>query len=364
MITEMDYKEIAEAVYDIDILNGNHTPRQGEQIIRKKYQLLATEDNTQNGMQAMAVAPVVDRKVDTSEIVIAYAGTNASDSKDLGTDLEVVVSGRKDHKTWKARKDSVPDADIGYAQDVYFPPALPREEEPFDYVEVPTHLGSAYEFADAIHARYPNSYISYTGHSLGGFLALIIAIKHQSPATVYNAPSPLDHLTEENLNFLKKNKDLYARFQVDYDLIGNFGTYDPTLVLQMNQKREDPLGITYRVPGRAFSPWGFVFDIGETTNNVMANHQLDNFSFNEWGQVIGASGQPLRLVSAEDIKRKWRFQQLREGERARFLSLGQLATRLKGEGGGLSQSERIYLDSEQAKALAWSLRKEIEEMEG
>ena len=39
-------------------------------------------------MQAMAVAPLDEKgNVDTSQVVISYAGTNKSDCKDLETDL-------------------------------------------------------------------------------------------------------------------------------------------------------------------------------------------------------------------------------------------------------------------------------------
>ena len=38
-----------------------------------------TQDNTDNGMQAMAVAPMdKDGNVDTSQVVIAYAETNST----------------------------------------------------------------------------------------------------------------------------------------------------------------------------------------------------------------------------------------------------------------------------------------------
>lgn len=36
-----------------------------------KYKILKVEDNHKNGMQAMAVAPIKNGKVDTSEVVIA-----------------------------------------------------------------------------------------------------------------------------------------------------------------------------------------------------------------------------------------------------------------------------------------------------
>lgn len=57
------------------------------------YKILKVEDNITNGIQAMAVAPVKNNIVDTSEIVIAYAGTNPGDGLDIHTDYQTVVVG-------------------------------------------------------------------------------------------------------------------------------------------------------------------------------------------------------------------------------------------------------------------------------
>ena len=52
-------------------------------------------DNTSNGMQAMAVAPVdKNGNVDYGHVVIAYAGTNKDDIKDLDTDVQSLGLGR------------------------------------------------------------------------------------------------------------------------------------------------------------------------------------------------------------------------------------------------------------------------------
>ncbi|OJG66528.1 hypothetical protein RV09_GL000881 [Enterococcus moraviensis] len=44
-------------------------------------------------MQAMAVAPVVNGKADTSQVVIAYAGTNQSNKLDIAIDIQTVGAG-------------------------------------------------------------------------------------------------------------------------------------------------------------------------------------------------------------------------------------------------------------------------------
>ena len=55
--------------YKVD--SSRYNPLIEGQVIEKKYKILALEDNQNNGMQAMAVAPVNDRgEVDTSKIVM------------------------------------------------------------------------------------------------------------------------------------------------------------------------------------------------------------------------------------------------------------------------------------------------------
>ncbi|WP_375148408.1 hypothetical protein [Enterococcus mundtii] len=62
------YKEGA-----IQVFNGN------------KFKILKLKENSKtDGMQAMAVAPLDEKgNVDTSQLVISYAGTNTSDIKDI-----------------------------------------------------------------------------------------------------------------------------------------------------------------------------------------------------------------------------------------------------------------------------------------
>ena len=60
-----------------------------------EFRVLSVKDNTSNGMQAMAVAPVdKSGNVDYSHVVIAYAGTNRSDINDIEMDLQSLGLGR------------------------------------------------------------------------------------------------------------------------------------------------------------------------------------------------------------------------------------------------------------------------------
>ena len=63
------YRDLSDAVYDVDMLKVKDI-EEGK-ILKGKYKVLSLEDNQNNGMQAVAVAPVNDRgEVDTSKIVI------------------------------------------------------------------------------------------------------------------------------------------------------------------------------------------------------------------------------------------------------------------------------------------------------
>ena len=64
------YRDLSDAVYDVDKLKVKDIEE--DEILKGKYKVLSLEDNQNNGMQAMAVAPVNDRgEVDTRRIVIA-----------------------------------------------------------------------------------------------------------------------------------------------------------------------------------------------------------------------------------------------------------------------------------------------------
>ncbi|MFB1052023.1 hypothetical protein [Paraliobacillus sp. JSM ZJ581] len=100
MISTIDFKILAGEAYHVDVKKAGQ-PWMKDDILENRrflhaYKVLKVEDNTDNGMQAMAVAPVKNDRVDKSEIVTAYAGINPKDFDDIKTDIQTVVSGNKD----------------------------------------------------------------------------------------------------------------------------------------------------------------------------------------------------------------------------------------------------------------------------
>ena len=90
MVTEEDYRYIVDDVYDVDSGKVSNPIQEGRLVANDRFKVISKPiDNTSNGMQAMAVAPV-----DKSHVVIAYAGTNKDDIKDIETDLQSLDLGR------------------------------------------------------------------------------------------------------------------------------------------------------------------------------------------------------------------------------------------------------------------------------
>ena len=104
-ITEEKINWIAEQSYWVEKKRNDvmYHPKEGEEynynpdnVELGKFKVISNPiDNTANGMQAMAVAPVnKNGNVDYSHVVIAYAGTNKDDIKDLDTDVQSLGLGR------------------------------------------------------------------------------------------------------------------------------------------------------------------------------------------------------------------------------------------------------------------------------
>ena len=77
MITDQDYRWIAEDVYKVDPLKTDDTLKQGGRAGQGQFIILSHPQDMINGMQAMAVAPIkgydTENKPipDTSQVVIA-----------------------------------------------------------------------------------------------------------------------------------------------------------------------------------------------------------------------------------------------------------------------------------------------------
>ena len=73
---DAEYRYLSNSVYEVDTKKVSRSQKEGDTLegsqSNNNFKILKVEDNQNNGMQAMAVAPVNDRgEVDTRRIVIA-----------------------------------------------------------------------------------------------------------------------------------------------------------------------------------------------------------------------------------------------------------------------------------------------------
>ncbi|MFB1052281.1 hypothetical protein [Paraliobacillus sp. JSM ZJ581] len=187
MVTNEEYKILSNISYWIDS-NRNDVPFAPEQEgvlnskdlkgLSKNCKILKVEDNTDNGMQAMAVAPVKDGEADTSEVVIAYAGTNFDDELDVLTDVQTVVLGSK---------VLIPE---GQQLDLSKHDQLDELGIPKSIKYVEGQVMTAQTFLEDIEKDYPNADITTTGHSLGEYIALYISAENGWKNVGFNGPDP------------------------------------------------------------------------------------------------------------------------------------------------------------------------------
>lgn len=252
MFDEENYKELSEYVYRVDMNNKYYNADLKEGGIlegeNSNYKVIKIEDNITNGMQAMAVAPFINGKVDTSEIVIAYAGTNSDDDLDIRTDAQTVVVGSKllDTSTLFKPADSL----------------------------IEGQVITAGNFAEDIKNNYPNAVVSTTGHSLGEFIALFVAAENGWKNVGFNGPDPYKILSDDAKVWVEENPGMLFNYRNKKDLIGNFGGNRTGAEILVNMDTDGK------------------------------SHNLSTWKFDEKGQLIikdTYANKDARLVQAEKL---------------------------------------------------------------
>lgn len=212
MITDEQYNWLAQKSYWVDQSNKNiiHHLIEGkvDYYYDKKrslgqFQVLRALDNPQNGFQAMAVSPFLDGVADTSQIVLAYAGTNFHDSRDRDTDLQMIALGRTQKLT------------TGHK----LLPLLPLPI-PFTGYQTEAQAKSALAFAQEVAKAYPGAHITTTGHSLGQSLAMYVALKQGYQNVGYNGPDIHRMISAEEVQHMRQHPEQFINYRNPYDPIG------------------------------------------------------------------------------------------------------------------------------------------------
>lgn len=278
MVTEKDKKYLSEVVYNVG--SGESDKKVAKDaILIDKFKVLVVENNENNGMQAMAVAPIDSNgEADTSQIVIAYAGTNFKDPLDRGTDIQQIIQGKKSplefYEMQTLSQHRLPSAKNKFATD----PLIPSTK-----ISVTTNqLETSEKFAEKIKEEYPYSDIGYTGHSLGGYMAIRTAIKNKSKATVFNAPDPANTLSKDEIKFALKNPGLIKNYRNPMDPIGNFGGNRLGTAIYV-----DSVIAHHGFPGSA------IFDVYHTIASWT--------NFDDDGNLVDKNGKVVKKVILEEL---------------------------------------------------------------
>ena len=204
MLTEQQNNIISDQVYRFDSSRKNHEvfdindsvyEFDKEKTYLGSYKILKVEDNQENGMQAMAVAPIgADGQPDYSQIIITYAGTNADDTRDKVTDLKMIGYGNTDRMAY---------IDSNHRGRV-----------------VEMQSAAALRFAAEVRKQYRNAQITTTGHSLGEALAIYVALKNGWDNMGSHGPDIHNMISPEEIEYMRAHPEQFKNYRGNYDYIG------------------------------------------------------------------------------------------------------------------------------------------------
>lgn len=195
MTSAEDYKAIADEAYAADPIKQEHPAVKGDRFSagagKPQFEVYDTATDPETGFQAMAVVPILGGEPDFSKVVVSYAGTNPDDRADIVADLQSVIGEKSGVGT-----------------------------------QVPAALAFATRVQDQLKAEgHSGASIETVGHSLGGYLALLVAAENHWPSTSFNGPDPWDRLSPQAKRWIEhqlaKGKNPLTNYVNEYDVVGN-----------------------------------------------------------------------------------------------------------------------------------------------
>ncbi|QDK70170.1 Mbeg1-like protein [Lactococcus protaetiae] len=311
MTTAQDYNGLAQEAYQVDASAVGIVLHKGDTFWKNgsSWKVLKAEDDKKNGFQAMAVAPVVNGQVDKNQVVIAYAGTNSSDLKDILADVKNVVYSISDGQ-----------------------------------------LKSASNFAQSVANKYPQSNISVTGHSLGGFLALAQGAEHHWQTVTFNGPDPYSVLSDQAKKWLRENPNKLTNFLNKDDVIGQGGD-------AIGRFKSGQLFIDLYLGWHGGTGAEVVVNYGNLGINPLNYHAITAWKFDSLGYLIDGKGNYYGI----DGKVKVSKSEAKKFEKTQIKNGYELISGFKKQlsSGGLSGIQKVFVETELVLATAQTMHAEI-----
>lgn len=187
-------------------------------------------------------------------------------------------------------------------------------------------LSSAQAFLKRVQEKYTVTQL--TGYSQGGYMLKVGAEAH-IPTTVFNGWFRYADLTKAERDYIESHREMFVNFRHTND--------DTVRYLDANMVGDD-LGTIVWIDG--------------------SSHDLSSWNFDSKGNLIDEKGHVYKLPKNVDVEKS--IEGMGKQFEVQMSLLSDLCTRFTASGGGLSSSEKIYLDDAQALAIVSTASSEFE----
>lgn len=143
---------------------------------------------------------------------------------------------------------------------------------------------------------------------------MYVALKKDLPAITFNGPDIHNMISEDEIEYMRQHRAQFRNYRNKYDFLGNSTG---------NKTKSAIYPEVENIPG-----------------DGIADHMLQAWKFNKYGQLIDANGQVVSTFTDAPLE-DTRLAMKRWKKQKKSLSKG-----------GLSRNEEIFLDSEQARAIS------------
>ncbi|HEL0621806.1 TPA: hypothetical protein TUV01_001254 [Streptococcus equi subsp. zooepidemicus] len=298
--------------YDLIVDKPDNQLRSGEinriTVDNQDFQVIKTYSDPKTGFDGMAVAPIIDDKIDLKHVAVVAAGTDPN-AKDLK--LRIANASPVGMEPMVAT--------VTISQDLVSAGLAKYTNLSPQYKSLETFIETVQDLPDVRISQL-------TGYSQGAYVTKAGA-KYHIPATTFNAWFNYHALTTEELAFLKKNPHMFISYRKKNDTVTSYNDVNKPW------KYYDDYGTIHWIEGKSHSISDWYFDL--RTGAVLSKKNGD-IVVNEYSRIYSHAVQG--MTHLKSLKAHW-----------------------QSTGKGISSSEELFLDAAQGMILGSSMAKAARE---